>query len=335
MVPVLPNFFLAGAPKAGTTSLYHYLLQHPSIYMSPIKEPSFFASEVRRENFAPRFQAGLEREAQDLRIYLDGPLDTGRFGGIVADWGDYCRLFRNVRGQTAIGEASVCYLWSPTAARNIAQRIPDARILVLLRDPSERAFSQYLHGVTNGVIRCSFRQHIEQGLRHKPGLFDPHYPFLEFGFYAEQLERYFDSFPRKQIHIHLYEDYRRDTPAVLAGILRFLEVDPGVPLDTKLRHLQAQVPRALPFADMLKRSGIWQRGRRLLPSSARSAIKRLIYRQRQSLVMDPADQVFLRNYYRADVEKLEGLLGRDLRAWLPGNGAIPADPAEQRATGGR
>src|ERR1700736_2398891 len=111
----LPNFFLAGAPKAGTTSLYYYLDQHPQIYMSPIMHPNFFASEIRAENFDPQLRSDIARDARRLRNYLLGSMSQKRFGGIVAEWEDYLRLFVNANSEPAVGEASVCYLWSRTA----------------------------------------------------------------------------------------------------------------------------------------------------------------------------------------------------------------------------
>ena len=122
-IHALPNFFIVGAPKAGATSLYHYLGQHPQIYLSPVKEPCYFASEVRPEHFSQEFASTAERGGRQLRTYLDGPMTGGDPGGIVANWEDYLRLFKNADGETAVGEASVCYLWSPTAASNIRSRI--------------------------------------------------------------------------------------------------------------------------------------------------------------------------------------------------------------------
>ncbi|HEX5431187.1 MAG TPA: sulfotransferase, partial [Bryobacteraceae bacterium] len=110
-MPALPTFFLIGAPKAGTTSLYHYLDQHPQIYMSPIKEPSYFASELRPENFHPRIKLQMRREMEDVRRYLRGAMTEKRFGGPVADWEDYLKLFENAR-EAVRGEASASYLWS-------------------------------------------------------------------------------------------------------------------------------------------------------------------------------------------------------------------------------
>src|SRR5580700_10947295 len=88
-----PNFFIVGAPKAGTTSLYHYLDQHPDIYMSPMKEPCYFASEMRPENYELSRRAEAYRMVDDVRDYLRGAMDTQRSGGIVCEWQNYLRLF--------------------------------------------------------------------------------------------------------------------------------------------------------------------------------------------------------------------------------------------------
>src|ERR1700712_5644177 len=113
----IPNFFLAGAAKAGTTSLYHYLKQHPDIFMSPVKEPCHFAQEMRPENYAPELRVQLQRAMDDLRVRLRNGLEVSVGAGIVDRREDYLKLFENVREERAIGEASVAYLWSATAAR--------------------------------------------------------------------------------------------------------------------------------------------------------------------------------------------------------------------------
>jgi hypothetical protein len=133
----LPNFFVVGAPKAGTTSLYHYLDQHPQIFMSPIKEPNYFATEIRPENFGDELQPQVAEDLRELQEYLQGPMREKRFGGLVSQWDDYLRLFQSVETEKAIGEASVCYLWSKTAAANIRSRIPGAKIIMILRNPAE------------------------------------------------------------------------------------------------------------------------------------------------------------------------------------------------------
>src|SRR5215469_12354579 len=179
----LPNFFIAGAPKAGTTSLYHYLDQHPQIYMSPIKEPSYFSLEIRLENFGPDMQELTRRDMPFLREYLDGPMTTKRWGGPITRWEDYLRLFRGVQEEAAIGEASVCYLWSETAPRHIAEKVPEAKILLILRDPTERAFSHYLHAVSGGITQGTFREYVELDLRCRNTKFTFRHPLLAYGRY--------------------------------------------------------------------------------------------------------------------------------------------------------
>jgi hypothetical protein len=117
--PFLSNFFIVGAPKAGSTSLYCYLDQHPQIYMSPIKEPCFFATEIKPDKFSDAFREPEEKDLRALQDYVDGPMSDRRFGGLVLEREQSLKLFRNVRAERAIGEASVCYLRSAEAARNI------------------------------------------------------------------------------------------------------------------------------------------------------------------------------------------------------------------------
>ena len=255
-VAALPNFFVVGVPKAGTTSLYHYLGQHPQIYMSPIKEPTYFADELRPENFGEEMRRGERRARESLREYLDGPM-TARGFGLVTEWPDYLKLFRNVNGQTAIGEASVTYLWSPSAVRSIASKIPAAKIVMILRDPAARAFSQYLYYQGIEPDRRSFRDYVDAALRNTDKVLGRLYPFLEFGQYYEQVRRYREAFPSENIRVYFYENYRRDAPALLRDLFGFLSVDETFAPDMTKKQLEPRVPRfPAPFR-LLKRSGLW------------------------------------------------------------------------------
>ena len=317
----MPNFFLAGAPKCGTTSFYHQLDRHPRIYMSPVKEPCYFASELRIENFSEEFQPQLRRESETLREYLRGPMTSKRFGGPVAEWEDYLLLFRNVRDETAIGEASVSYLWSQTAARNIASRIPEAKIILVLRNPVDRAFSQYLQAVSSGLVCSSFREQSAASMDSRLGKFGILNPFLEFGAYYEQVRRFLDAFPRKNIMIHIYEDMRDNPVGAMAETYRFLGLSPETAADfparvASLRFMEPRVPRMISFGYGLKKYGIWQRAARLIPESLRPALRKAVHRPRASLTIAPEDRAYLQDYYREDILSLEQLLNRDLHPWL-------------------
>lgn len=314
---VLPTFFIVGAPKAGTTSLYRYLDQHPQIHMSPIKEPSYFASELRPENFCPQFQAQMRREVEEVRRYLRGPMTEKRLGGPVVEWEDYLRLFQHARGQTA-GEASASYLWSNTAAANIAERIPDAKIVMILRNPAERAYSQYRQAVSAGQVRRSFREQVRISMRSRGGRFEVLSPLLEFGLYSEQVRRYLGKFPPQNVKIYLYEHYREKPMEILGDLFRFLSVEPAFVPDLSMRFLEFPSPHFVSASYFLKRWGIWRRIKQWTPPGFHGALRTAANRRGGPTPMEPAVRKELQNYYREDILKLGGLLGRDLGAWLDG-----------------
>lgn len=316
MAPSRPNFFLVGAPKAGTTSLYHYLNQHPQIYMSPVKEPCYFASEVRLEHFSPEFEASARKTSRQLSEYLAGPMSGADPGGIVEDWEDYLTLFKNVTSETAIGEASVCYLWSPTAAANIRSRIPAAKIFMILRDPAERAFSQYLHYAADGLVKWPFRKQIESSARNTRREFNTLYPFLEYGLYYEQVKVYLDLFPSAHVRIYLYEESWNDPQRFLNAIFEYLNVDAGFRTDFSRNSLQRQAPKSLAGRHTLRKSGITPRLKALTPPTIWEGARKCFLKSRRSLLMDPTDRTYLCDYYRDDLRKLSFLLDRDLGAWL-------------------
>ena len=274
---IVPNFFIAGAPKSGTTSLYHYLDQHPQIYMSPIKEPHYFASEIRMERLSERLRPRAERDGRKLREYLDGPMRDKRFGGPVTAWRDYLKLFRDADGRKAIGEASVCYLWSESAAANIHRQIPDARIIGVLRNPVDMAFSMYLQNLRSDVLTCTFREAIEMGLAQRGGPIDVLHPFLDLGLYSAQISRFITQCGREQVRIYWYEEYSAEPSRMLADIFGFLGVDQDFRPGMSKRYLDAGTP---------------------------------------DIALDPEDRAFLLEFYREDIVKLADLLQRDLSHWL-------------------
>jgi hypothetical protein len=308
----LPNFFIVGAPKAGTTSLYHQLDQHPEVYMSPVKEPCYFASEIRLENFAEEYQPRVNRDAHALQQYLAGSLVEKRFGGMISEWADYLKLFQNGSSAKAIGEASVCYLWSQTAAKNIASKIPNAKIIMILRDPAERAFSQYLHTVADGLVCRSFREQIELSIENN-GKFSVLHPFLDLGLYHDQVKRYLEHFPRQNLRIYLYET---DHERILLDVLKFLNLDPSFVPDTSERHLEKKVPRSIAPAFFLKKYGLWQQAQRWIPGALQPLVRAAVFRERKTLRMEPEARKYLIDYYREDIRRLACLLDRDLEAWL-------------------
>lgn len=311
-----PNFFLVGAPKAGSTSLYHHLRQHPDIYMSPIKEPCYFSFEVSPENFVPSQRARVARSIQEAREYLRGPMDKPIASGIVREWDLYLRLFEAAGAQRAVGEATVGYMVSPHAAGAIADRIPHAKILMVLRSPIDRAFSQYLHILAEGAVTSGFQQYVRACLRHSGEGFGIHEPFVEMGFYAAQVQRYIDHFPRNQIRIWIYEEHLAQPRELLRQIFRFLDVDEEFQPDTSTRYHQPRIPKMAGASRALQWARTTSFSRNVLPAQIRRAVRDVFYRSPGAVAMSAADRTLMREFYAGDVHKLESILNRDLSGWL-------------------
>ena len=312
----LPNFFIVGAPKTGSTSLYRFLKQHPQIYMSPVKEPSYFSTEVRPANFSREFRRLVEERNRRLQVFLDGPMAGPSPGGIIETWDDYRRLFRHARVETAIGEASVCYLWSPSAAANIHCRIPGAKIIIILRNPVERAFSQYVHCAANGLVRRSFREQIRLSANGGPKPFDTQYPFLEWGSYYQQVTRYLALFPKTRVRIFLYEEAWRDPVQFLKAVFEYLGVESEFAVDLSRSEHEFRAPRSLRGHYALTKSGLAPVLKAVIPRPWREAARNAFFRPRRALQLEASDRAYLAGYYREDVRKLSTLIDRELEGWL-------------------
>lgn len=296
----LPNFFIIGAAKAGTTALYEYLKQHPQIFMSPVKEPKFFAFRDETLDFA-------------------GPGDMDAQRTVVTNQGAYENLFRAAGGARAIGEASVIYLSSAKACAGIRDAVPDARLIAVLRDPVERAFSNYLMNVRDGRETLDFADALameEQRIRE-------HWEFIwhytRAGFYFQQLRRYYDTFPSAQLHIILHEDLEQAPLRVTQETFAFLDVDPSFQPDVWVKHnVSTAVPKwryRIPRRTLRSRPARWLKPH--LPARAQQKIEQVLQqRDKPRPARQPEVRRQLRALFREDILALQDLIRRDLSAWL-------------------
>jgi hypothetical protein len=271
---VWPNLFLVGAAKAGTTSVYDELARHPAIYMSPIKEPHYFS----------RIQPSAERAA---------------FFPHISDQGEYLALFDRADDARLVGEASTSYLWDREAAGRIQQVVPEARILIMLRDPVERAYSQYWNDVREGLERRSFLEAVVDEQRSGPGAWGVPSLYIDCGRYADQVERYLDRFGA-QVLVSFFEDFVADQPATVAAIHEFLGVGSTDEAAGPRRRNPASLPRNV-LSGRILGSG---RMRRL----ARATVPRPV-RARLRGAMDPEARSLLNELFRPELERLARVLG--------------------------
>ena len=313
--PKLPNFILAGAGESGTTSLYCYLKQHPQVHMSPVKEPNFFAAADILS--LPDFKPVEEGQLSSLLAEIERQ-ECLQSQISITKWEDYLRLFQNVRDQVAIGEASVMYLWFPSAAPAIHRTLPRAKLIFLLRDPTERLYTLYLRTLRTGH-RATFRDWVLQAMQTKPDRrqgMQRHPIPLDCGLYATHLQPFFDVFPREQIRIYLYEAYRADARAVLRDIFGFLGVNADHPIDMSRRYNETVVPR-FPGVDRLRHRILGNASfTAWLPAPVGRALRKFYNRRKAKFALDPADRRMVIDYYREEILRAQDLIGRDLSAWL-------------------
>jgi hypothetical protein len=295
----LPNFLLIGAGKAGTTAVFEYIRQHPQVYMSPVKEPNFFAFMGEKVNFSG--------PGEDKAINAQS----------VTDWTSYVRLFDKVTSESAIGEASHWYLYSPYAAQRIKTYLPNINMIAVLRDPVKRAYSDYLHFVREGREPYSnFLEAIQQeDYRIKNNWGFGHY--VNRGLYYEQVKRYFDIFERGQLQIYLNKDLKDDAPKMMRSIFNFLEIDDSYTPDTSFRPNVSGVPKNKALHLFLSKSNPI---RKIIEPVAPVALRKMAINLKggnieQSPLPDEVRQILIPRF-REDILKLQDLIQRDLSDWL-------------------
>jgi hypothetical protein len=289
----MPNFLIIGAMKSGTTALYYYLEQHPEIYMSPVKEPNFFSSQ-EQENAADA----------------------------VTNIGTYQDLFRGGSGKKALGEASHSYLYEPRAAAEIKRYVPEAKLIAILRNPIDRAYSHFLHMVRTGMEPLDdFAQALrEEEVRiHKERTFQD---YIGRGLYYNQLKRYFGTFPQEQVRVYLYEDLSGAPISTVQDAFRFLKVDDSFVPDVSLRRNVSGQPKYKTLDGLLRRqSRIKHAAKIYLPARMRWRLSKTFDDLKtRNLAEPPPVQSKVRRHligvYREDILKVQELIHRDLSGWL-------------------
>jgi hypothetical protein len=284
----LPNFLVIGAQKSGTTSLYEYLRQHPQVFMGPVKEPDFFVSRGQPRADSPTMVLSME---------------------------DYVALFGEATDEVAIGEASHRYLPSEEAVGRIAASLPDVKLVAIVRNPVERAYSHWLHNVRNGRETLDFRHALDAETERLAA--DPlsRFGYVTTGRYYRQLSRYLQAFSRERLRVYLFDDLAADPAALVRDLFRFLEVDDA--FQPKLeRHMVSGLPRGRmgETYDRLRKSPqAVKLVKRVVPGSVRDRVRER-FLKRPGLPWDVRQDLIAS--YREEIRQLEELLHRNLSSWL-------------------
>lgn len=293
----LPTFLIICVEKAGTTSVNNYLKQHPQVYMSPVKETNF-----------------LERDWEHADLSKIKPKPNR-----IDTFEKYGNLFQDVTDEKAIGEVSPNYLFHYQASiERIVRYVPDAQLIAILRNPAERAYSDYLMHIRDAIGNPTS---LSEQLKYKA---DKSYTLLK-GLYYQRLQHFYAQFNRERIKICLYEDLCEKPVEFMQDMYKFIGVDESFCPDMSKKAQVAQVPKNKLVNKVLRqknpvRTLVATGLRTILPESARQKLRSTLINLNSSdksqAPLSLAERKQLVEYYREDILKLQDLIDRDLSSWL-------------------
>jgi hypothetical protein len=299
----LPDFLLVGAPKAGTTALHVALAEHPQLAMSAIKEPKHFLVD------GPPPTGG-------------GPGDAKTYSEYVWQRADYEALWTHAEPAQLKGESTTLYLQSPAAHRRIRAAVPDVKLIAVLRDPIDRAHSNWSHLRSAGLEPVSdFARACMLGAERLAAGWGPFWGYLEVGLYGSQLDHLYSVFPREQVLLLRYRDLRESAAATLDIVCAFLGVQTGlltrIPSENVTAHVSEsplnrrlhQLVRRLDAVDHTRP------GRAVRTRTTGVATQLLQRRQQTRPALDIEDRALLLPHFSSDIDLLENVTGTSFAQW--------------------
>jgi hypothetical protein len=296
---ILPNFLIVGAAKSGTTSIHSYLNQHPEIYMSPLKETEFFINISNK-------------------LVVEGPNTEIALSKGVHSFDEYHKLFEDVKNEIAIGETTPGYLYHPWVAGTIHEYIPDCKIIVILRNPVDRAFSHFKMLQRMGIESdISFIEAIRLEEKRVSENWGIGFHYTRRGFYYTQLKRYFDIFDKDQIQVFLFDDLKNKESQLFINLFDFLGVDNSFVPNTSIK---------LNTSDEKKMGLDGSPGRKSAKQVVRQVLEKinLVEKKTKNLEKNLAknnsltkdEREYVLPIFKQEISLLENLIHKDLSFWL-------------------
>ena len=279
------DFFIVGTPKAGTTSLYYYLDNHPQIIMSSIKEPNYFSN-------------------QDISLQNLFYEET-----IIESLEDYHKLFPEDKTVKKYGESSVSYLFYKSVPKKIYQYNKRSKIIILLRNPIERAYSHYLMDRRLGLVNQEFSDIFEK----KSGIFFQQY--FKLGNYTNQIKRYIDIFQEDNIHIIWYDKFKEDVAQEVSKVYQFLSVDQDFKFNLNREYNKSLITNNKIVLAIYSVRSLRKILKRIFSVKFMIFIKTLFFQRNNKPELSKSLKKELIEYYYEDILSLEKLLKKDLRDW--------------------
>ena len=294
------DFFVIGAARAGTTTLYNYLSQHPDIFLPNVKECNYF-SDV---------------ESIDSEVYKEPNYEKKYHMKIINSKKIYNNLFSKAQKNQIKGDVSPSYLWDLNTAEKIYDSNKDAKIIVSLRNPIERAYSHYLMHFNTGYEKeKSFEKAL---LADKNPIWGGGNMYLEMSKYFNQLKVYYNTFNSENIKVIVYEDWTQNKEAHLNELYSFLELKTFSDYTLKESFNKTQSIKNKKALDLLRQEKIKTSLRKILSEEMTEKIKkRFFYKEADKPVLSKTTVKKLRDYFADDIKKTEALIAQPLtKKWI-------------------
>ncbi len=297
------NLFIVGAAKSGTTSLYNYLSQHPDFFSPRVKEPNFYS----------------DAESHNPAAYLIPKKGQFYHNKIINDPAIYFDLFKEVENQKIVADSSPSYLWDQKSAERIYNDFPKAKIIILLRDPIQRAFSHFLMDLKDGnQSEENFKKALQNDAKTQPKVWGLSHLYTEIGYYYNQVKNYIDTFSSNQVKVILYKDFITNTEQNLKDICKFLNIDEKHIdlIDYKKIHNPYVVPKSKLSKRILTYKNKLGLLKVLVPKFVKEYLNnKMLFKQENKPKISTDDKTYLYTLFAKDIEQLEKLLQLDLTQW--------------------
>ncbi|WP_019507381.1 sulfotransferase [Pleurocapsa sp. PCC 7319] len=298
-----PNFFIVGQMKSGTTALHNFLGQHPQVFMSQVKEPHFFCSDFHLES----------DQHHGKHLFFD-----------FREESEYLRLFAKAKVEKAVGESTANYLYSSVAAEKIHNFNPDAKIIILLREPAEFLYSLHSHYVKfteenepDFLTALALETERKQGKYPSPRIMSPSFLYYSQRVqYYQQVKRFYDRFGSEQIKVIIYEDYKSENDRIYREILEFLGVETNFTPEYDSLNLNKEVKYKaindlvnIPVVKNISKNLFSQQFNEFVRDNI---VEKFLWHQVPKATMPEEIKTKLMQQYQPQVEQIADLIGVDL-----------------------
>ncbi len=311
-----PNLFLVGAPKAGTTSIYRFLQSHPDIFMSPIKEPHYFSKDIKSEKFSKDYS---KRNYINLDQYFSNNKLPNIQIAFLENYHQYMELYRDKKDEKYFGEGSTGYLFSRVAAKEIYNFNPDAKIIMILRNPVERTFSHWRMDSRAGYSRSD---NFYKDIIFDYSLEDNTWggvssTYIQLGLYSQQVKRYLEYFPKENVKIFFYDEFEKNPEDIKKELFNFLNVQ-DVDIDFSKRYNTDFKARNFLIHFLFKKYRSQTHFfKNIIPKKIKSFLKNIFFQQSISNHHPINKDVRMKilSLFLHDISNLEKIIDKDLSTW--------------------